>query len=247
MLPLFNSKKNLVASSLPEPHRSQPRQKLSRRLTFWLATHWGWLALLALGKLTRIEFRGREHLERLRAAQQPFIICIWHGKILIPIFIHRHQGICAMVSEHRDGEMIAQTLQRLGYATVRGSSTRGGTRAMLGMIRALKAGGTGAITPDGPRGPRHEFKAGMITIAQKSQAAILPLTFASSRVWRLKSWDRFTIPKPFSKTIALYGEPIFIPRETDEATFETLRQQVERHMLALATEVEACFTHEGEL
>ncbi len=226
-------------ASSPTPSSSRP--KSSKRIKFWLATRLGWLVLIALGKLTRIQFGGREHFERLRRDKQPFIYCVWHGKILIPIFLHRYEGICGMVSEHSDGEMIAQTLQRLGYSTVRGSSTRGGKRAMLGMIRTLRNGGVGAIMPDGPRGPRHEFKAGMIAIAQKSQAAILPFTFASSRVWRLKSWDRFTIPKPFSKTLALYGEPIFIPAEIDDAEFEATRQSVEQRMLELEAEAEAFF------
>lgn len=227
-----------------ERKSSPPREKLSRRVVFWLATRLGWLVLIALGKLTRIEFRGREHYERLRAHKQPFIYCIWHGKILIPIFTHRYEGICGMVSEHRDGEMIAQTLHRLGYTTARGSSTRGGKRAMLAMIRELRNGGVGAIMPDGPAGPRHVFKAGMIAIAQKAQAAILPMTFSSSRAWRLRSWDRFTIPKPFSKTVALYGEPVFIPPDLDETAFEAMRQEVEQRMLHLEAEVEALFSHE---
>jgi len=232
---------------VPEHTATQSSQKFGRRLIFWLATRLGWLVLIALGKMTRIEFRGREHYERLRAAQQPFIYCIWHGKILIPIFVHRYEGICGMVSEHRDGEMIAQTLHRLGYTTARGSSTRGGKRAMLTMIRELRNGGVGAIMPDGPAGPRHVFKAGMIAIAQKAQAAILPFTFASSRAWRLRSWDRFTIPKPFSKTIALYGEPIFIPADIADTAFEAKRQEVEQRMRDLESEVEALFPREAEL
>lgn len=229
-------------SSLPDSSNSF--LPLRRRLLFWLATRLGWLVLLALGKLTRLEFRGREHYERLRTAKQPFIYSTWHGKILLPIFTHRNEGICAMVSEHTDGEMIAQTLERLGYTTVRGSSTRGGKRAMLAMIRALRKGGVGAMIPDGPRGPRHVFKAGMIAIAQKSQAAILPMTFACSRAWRLKSWDRFIIPKPFSKTIALYGAPLFIAEGLDEAAFEAKRQEVEQRMLALEAEADALFARE---
>ncbi len=101
--------------------------------------------------------------------------------------------------------------------------------------------------PDGPRGPRHVLKAGIIAIAQKSRAAILPVTFACSRAWRLKSWDRFTLPKPFSKTVALYGEPIFIPAEMDEAAFESKRQEIEQRMLELETEAEALFPQEHKL
>ncbi len=232
---------------MPDHSASLPPLSLKRRILFWLATRLGWLVLIALGKLTRIEFRRREHYERLRVARQPFIYSIWHGKIMIPIFVHRDEGICGMVSEHNDGEMIAQTLHRLGYTTVRGSSTRGGKRAMLAMIRALQNGGVGAIMPDGPRGPRHVFKAGLLAIAQKAQAAILPMTFASTRAWRFRSWDQFTLPKPFSKTVTLYGEPIFVPREMDEAEFEMKRREVEQRMLALEAEAEALFPTKSKL
>lgn len=223
---------------------SQPKPQLSRgqRMTFWLATRCGWLALLLIGHWTRIRLVGREHFERLRAGGKPYLICTWHGKILIPIFIHRNENICGMVSEHRDGEMIAQTLHRIGYTTVRGSSTRGGSRAMIAMIRALRAGGAGAIMPDGPKGPRHQFKAGAIAIAQKAGAYLLPLTFASSSCWRLQSWDRFIIPKPFSRAIALYGEPVAVAASADAAQLERLRQQLEQRMLALEAEAEAHFS-----
>ncbi|MDZ7265757.1 MAG: lysophospholipid acyltransferase family protein [candidate division KSB1 bacterium] len=209
-----------------------------RRITFWLATRFGWLALLLIGHWTRIRLVGRQHFERLRASGTPFLICTWHGKILIPIFVHRRENLCGMVSEHSDGEMIAQTLHRLGYRTVRGSSTRGGSRAMIAMIRALRSGAAGAIMPDGPKGPRHHFKAGAIAIAQKAGACLLPLTFASSSCWRLKSWDQFIIPKPFSRTIVLYGEPRAIAASAGDQQLEALRQQMEQDMLALEAEAE---------
>jgi len=225
-------------------HQSPPAKSLSigRRVLFWLATRLGWLVILALCRLTRIRFDGREHFERLRQAKQPFIYCIWHGKILIPIFVHRYENIHAMVSEHMDGEMIAQTLHRLGNATVRGSSTRGGGRAMIAMIRALKSGKVGAIMPDGPKGPRHEFKPGAIAIAQRAQAYLLPLTFASTRCWRLKSWDQFTIPKPFSTTFAVYGEPMLIPELAKGDEFEALRREGERRMRELEIRAEELVT-----
>ena len=213
--------------------------KWQKRILFWLATRLGWLVILLLGRLTRLRFHGREHFEKLRDRGQPFIYAIWHGKILIPIFVHRDENVYCMVSEHLDGEMIAQTLHRLGLITVRGSSTRGGSRAMIAMIRLLKEGGIGAIMPDGPNGPRHVFKPGVIAIAQRARAHILPLTFASTRAWVLGSWDRFTIPKPFSETVAYYGEPIAVPENLSEAEFEATRQQIEQKMLALEKAAEA--------
>jgi lysophospholipid acyltransferase (LPLAT)-like uncharacterized protein len=218
---------------------SRTETKLKKRLFFWLATRLGWTAILLIGHLTRLRYHGREHLEGLRGGKRPFIYCLWHGKLLIPVFAHRHMNICAMVSIHSDGEMIAQTLHRLGYVSARGSSTRGGNRAMLAMIRLLKQVGAGAVTPDGPTGPRHVFKPGIIEIAQCADAQILPLTFASTRAWVLKSWDRFTIPKPFSKTVICYGEPFSVSKKLTATEFEAVRQAVEQRMLALEAAAEA--------
>jgi lysophospholipid acyltransferase (LPLAT)-like uncharacterized protein len=215
--------------------------KFKKRLLFWLATRLGWAVVILLGHLTRLRYHGREHLEKLRGGNRPFLYCLWHGKLLLPIFAHRHMNICAMVSIHSDGEMIAQTLHRLGYVTARGSSTRSGSRALIEMIRLLKQAGTGAVTPDGPTGPRHVLKPGVIQLAQRANAQILPLSFASSRAWIIKSWDRFTIPKPFSKSVICYGEPISVPRKLTAAEFETVRQEVEKKMLALEATADAYF------
>lgn len=215
---------------------------LKKKIAFWLATRFGWLLILALGHLTRLRFAGREHYDRLRKNKTPFIFCIWHGKILIPIFVHRRENVHAMVSLHTDGEMIAQTLHRLGVRTIRGSSTRGAQRATVEMIRALKRGIICAIMPDGPKGPRHVFKPGAITMAQKSGAYLLPFTFACSRAFRFKkSWDRFTLPLPFSKSAAIYGEPIAVPVNLKKEAFEDFRLLVEGKMLELEKYAEGYF------
>jgi len=219
-----------------------PPLPFKKRVVFWLATRFGWLFILALGHLTRLRFVGREHYEWLRENKKPFIFCIWHGRILIPVFVHRRENVHAMVSLHTDGEMIAQTLHRLGVRTIRGSSTRGAQRATVEMIRALKRGIICAIMPDGPKGPRHVFKAGAITMAQKSGAYLLPFTFACSNAFRFrKSWDRFTLPLPFSKSAAIYGEPIAVPVDLEAAAFEDLRLKVESKMLELEKYAEGYF------
>jgi len=228
--------------AVPASPQEMPRpQPLKKRLVFWLATRLGWLLILALGCLTRLRFVGREHFEWLRDNQKSFIFCIWHGKILIPILAHRRENVHAMVSLHVDGEMIAQTLHRLGIRTIRGSSTRGAQRAAVEMIRALKTAKICAIMPDGPNGPRHFFKPGAITIAQKSGAYLLPFTFACSNPFRFKSWDRFTIPLPFSKSVAVYGEPIAVPADLKEEAFENFRLLVEGKMLDLEKYAELYF------
>ncbi|MGH7602329.1 MAG: lysophospholipid acyltransferase family protein [bacterium] len=231
-----------VAAIIDKENLPQP-QPFKKRLLFWLATRLGWLFILLLGYLTRLRYVGREHLEWLRDNNKPFILCIWHGKILIPILVHRYENMHTMVSLHTDGEMIAQTLQRLGYQTARGSSTRGAPRATVELIRALRQGKNGAITPDGPKGPRHVLKPGAIGIAQKSGAYLLPLTFACSTPFRFNSWDRFTLMLPFSKSVAIYGEPIAVPADLKDEAFEDFRLMVEGKMLELEKYAELYFYH----
>lgn len=214
---------------------------LKDRLLFWLATRLGWLFIRLWGRLARLEVVGREHFDRLQREQRAFIICIWHGRILMPIFAHRNEGIVAMVSEHRDGEMIAQTLKRLGYGTVRGSSTRGGRKAAIAMLRELRQGVVAGLMPDGPRGPRHQFKRGALVLAQKSGAALLPMTFAAARCWQFRSWDRFTMWKPFSRVLLHYGEPVEVPLQLDEAGLEALRHRVEQIMIEQEKHADAYF------
>jgi lysophospholipid acyltransferase (LPLAT)-like uncharacterized protein len=120
---------------------------------------------------------------------------------------HRSHGVAILISEHGDGEIIARVAEALGYRSVRGSSSRGAERALLGMIREVKEGSEVAITPDGPRGPAQHFAPGAAIIAQRSGAPLLPLTAFADRAWRLKSWDRFLIPKPFARVVVTYGEP----------------------------------------
>lgn len=210
-------------------------------LVFFLATRFGWLFILLWGKLTRIEFIGREHLQWVRSRGKPFILSVWHGRVLLPIYVHRHENIQAMVSEHRDGEMIARTLIRLGYGTVRGSSTRGGRKAAIGMIRALRQGAVGAVIPDGPTGPRCKLKPGLVTLAQRSGAYILPITFASSRRIVFKSWDRFYLWLPFARSVVVYGKPIAVSPDLAEPEFAASRKQIENEMCSLESMADAHF------
>ncbi len=218
-----------------------PKSKLMDRLIFFLATKLGWLFILFYGHLTRITYIGREHFLQLRESGKPFIICVWHGRILLPVFIHRRQNIQVMVSEHRDGEMIAQTIRKLGFGTIRGSSTRGGKRASRQMLEALRRGAAGAIMPDGPTGPRHVFKPGAISLASKSGAYLLLLTYASSRYVQFRSWDRFYLWKPFSRSVAIYSEPIAVPANLEGGAFEDFRLQMEQKMIEQERQADAYF------
>lgn len=217
------------------------QQSLKDRIVFFLATKLGWLLILIFGKLTKIEYIGREHFLRLKESGRPFILSIWHGRILLPIYLHRKDGVNVIVSEHRDGEMIAQTIEKLGFTAIRGSSTRGGRKAALGLIKALRKQKVGCNIPDGPHGPRYEFKAGSIMVAQKAGAVLLPLTFSSDKYIELHSWDRFRIWKPFSRCVAIYSKPIEVPKDLSEAEFENVRLKTQEIMIQQLKNADAYF------
>ena len=161
-----------------------------------------------------------EALHAARASGQRVIFTLWHGELLPLLWHHRGQGIAVVISEHRDGEIIAQIAERLGYETVRGSTSRGGGRALIGLMRAVQAGRDAAVTPDGPRGPAHVFAPGAAIAAQRTGAPLVLVRADAKRAWRLKSWDRFLVPKPFAAVRVVYGPLTSVdaasPREAAE-------------------------------
>jgi len=151
-----------------------------------------------------------EHEERWRAlydAGRAHVFLLWHEALLPLLWQHRGQGIAIVVSEAREGQYLADLGTILGYRTVRGSSTRGAARALLGAVRELREGRAVAFTPDGPRGPRRELKPGVVAAAQRGGGIIVPIHAEASRAWRLHSWDRFMIPQPAARVTIRYGRP----------------------------------------
>jgi len=172
---------------------------------------WAGSQVLRLLALTwRVRVSNPEVVDGLRAAARPFIHILWHGQLLPLLWTHRARGIAVMVSEHRDGELIARVAQSLGFRTVRGSTTRGAARALLGGCRVLEEGSDLAITVDGPRGPAGTVAPGALVISQRTGAPMVPTGARASRSWRLRSWDRFMIPKPFATVVVTYGAPIHV-------------------------------------
>jgi lysophospholipid acyltransferase (LPLAT)-like uncharacterized protein len=160
-----------------------------------------------LAKTWRYEVRNAPAIASLRDARRPFIFSLWHGQLLPLLWHHRNENIAVLISEHRDGELVARVADSLGYRLIRGSTSRGGERALLGLVRDLREGREVAVTPDGPRGPARKYAPGALIAAQRAGAPILPIAAHAARAWRLKSWDRFMIPKPFAKVIVAYGNP----------------------------------------
>lgn len=200
------------------------------------AREWTQRLLIALGssllRTLAVTWRFRvlndQPLRELRAQRRPFIFAFWHGQMLPLLWLHRGEGVAVVISEHHDGELIARVAEGLGFRTIRGSSTRGAARALLGVVRELENGGEVAMTPDGPRGPAHRFASGALVAAQRVGAPIVGIGVAAGRCWQLRSWDRFTIPKPFARVTVRYTAPTHVHAasarhaEQEAARFEAL-------------------------
>lgn len=145
---------------------------------------------------------------------EAFIYVLWHGQLLPLMWTHRNRDVSVIISEHSDGEILARVMRLLGCRTVRGSTSRGAARALLGACRELESGFDLAITPDGPRGPARSVAPGAVIIAQRTGAAMVPVAAFADRAWQLRSWDRFIIPKPFARITVAYGEPMRVSADT---------------------------------
>ena len=180
---------------------------------------------------------GTEHFEDIRRQGKHVIFVFWHGQLLPLVHYHRSEGIVVLVSDHTDGEYITRVILRHGFGTARGSSTRGGVKGLKGVLRAARAGHDLGFTPDGPRGPRHEFKAGAIMAAQLTGLPLVPIGVGADRAWYLKSWDRFMIPKPFSRIRIRYGPPRWVPRDASGDDLETVARDLEEELKGFALEM----------
>jgi len=174
-------------------------------------------------------------LEARWQAKQPVIYTIWHGQILLmPYLYGRRLRIHALTSRSRDGEILARFVQGFGFTVVRGSSSRGGVRALLTLARAIRDEGADiVIVPDGPRGPRHVAQGGAVMLAKMTGVPIIPVAFAASAKTILKSWDAFIIPRPFARAAALFGAPIAVPGDADEDLLEAKRRELQAALMDL--------------
>lgn len=177
-----------------------------------------------------------EALEGLRAQGIPIVFTVWHGRMLPLAWYHRDQGITILVSPHADGDVGVRIAQSFGFRTERGSTYRDAGRALLRMSRAAAEGREVVFTPDGPRGPAETVSPGALIVAQRSGAPIVPVTAGARHAWRLRSWDRFLIPKPFARVTVVYGDAVYVdePTARDAAAEAQRLEQVMRELTAAA-------------
>jgi len=192
-------------------------------------------------KSARTTVLGEERYKELRSKKKPVIILVWHGRIFFAPYFFRRRGIMPLVSPSEDGEIIAQIITRWGYKTLRGSSSHSIIRAWNEMKRELEKGGELIIVPDGPRGPGRKMKPGAIKLAKETGAHLVPFTFSSSKGKTLKSWDHFLIPRPFTRFVAVYGNPIAIESNLSDEELGKKLQEVEDYMSSLDQQADNFF------
>ncbi len=183
--------------------------------------------------------RGGDGPERFWRDGKPFILCFWHGRLLMMPYCWTSKApINMLISHHRDGQIIARTVGHFGIATLGGSTSHGGSAALRDMLKALKAGEYVGVTPDGPHGPRMRASAGIVNLAKLAGIPILPATFSASRRRLLGSWDRFVLVWPFTRGVIAWGEPISVARDADDGALEEARLKVENSLNTLSREAD---------
>jgi len=210
-----------------------------------------WNLIGGLGKLfidilfftMRIERHGYSSVRAVESSRK-FILAFWHSRILLISYLYKGWNGVAIVSQSEDGEIIARILEKQGQEPIRGSTTRGGIRALAKQIRYLEGSvRPGAVIPDGPQGPRFKAQPGVIVLAKKTGYPILPVSYSAKRIKIFNSWDRFVLPYPFTRCLAVYGEPIYVPKDVDSAGINMYRLRLEQELCRITIEADQQFDH----
>ena len=206
------------------------RASRAKRLQAWCIAAVGYRLIALLGWTLRWRVEGVEHFDAVRRAGRQPVMAFWHGRILPAAYYFRRRGIVVITSENFDGEWIAGIIERFGFGTARGSTSRGARRALRQLLRQMASGKPAGFTLDGPRGPAKVAQPGAVWLAKATGNPLLPFHLEASRHWTLGSWDRTQIPKPFSTVTIAMGAPIDVPGDADEAELERARVALEARL-----------------
>jgi len=217
-------------------YKSIMRRPAPRAVACWLTARY----------IRLIHATGRWTIDRgdipdgLIAAGRPFLVAFWHGRLLMMSRAWPYPTPFSMVvSQHPDGQLIARTIAHLGFGSISGSTTRGGSAVMRAMLRALAGGGCVGLTPDGPQGPRMNASAGVVQAARLAGVPIVPVAYAARPCRLLDSWDRLMVPLPFCRGIVRWGEPIEVARDADEDAVAATTRLLESRLNDLVTSLDA--------
>ncbi len=183
----------------------------------WLVSIVGYIFIWLIGFTSRIKVINNGIIENLKKEKKNFIYAFWHGRQLFLVYSHRYRQINILISQSQDGQLITNITRLFGFKSVRGSTSRGGMRALVELIHQVEKGDVLAFTPDGPQGPYREVQPGVLYVAQKTGLPIVPLTFSAKRKKILKNWDQFVVPFPFNYIIVANGNPVYVGKGDDLA------------------------------
>lgn len=214
--------------------------ELRKRIKYFFIRKAAKVMILAIIKTCRFKITGFEHVEALRERNIPIVYAYWHRHIFVTIYRFMNSGARPLISLSGDGEIVAQIAVEFGMKPVRGSSSKGGARAFIGLLNAIKEDKSEVlITADGPKGPVRRIKDGTIRLAQKTGSVIVPIAWHAGRVKILeKSWDRFKIPMPFTSITYAYGQPFEIPSNAVKDDYCQLKENLKKSMDTLEKQVE---------
>jgi len=221
---------------------TNPKRQLEA-LKWEMVAIFGKLLVDLLFKTTPIETVGFEQVKSIIETRK-FIFAFWHSRILLINYLYKGWNGLILVSKSQDGEFIARVAQRQGHEAVRGSTTRGGLRALATMIKRMKQNNRPAgIIPDGPQGPRFKIQPGVITLAKKTGYPIVPVSYSAKRIKIFNSWDRFILPYPFTRCRIIYGEPLNVPADAGAAIESSCRLRLEAELCKITSAADCFFGH----
>ena len=225
-------------------------KSFQQRLILFLIKKVGTKILNLLAKSYRVEIIGREYEDKLKKDYPSILYAFWHQRFLYLIYHFKNCNGRVLISYSKDGEMIAKVVESFGIVPVRGSSSRGRIGSTREIMEVLEKGHIVGIAADGPRGPIYNVKPGIIQIAKSTGMPILPVTVGAEKKWIFNSWDRFIVPKPFSRIYMKYGEPVFVEQESSDDVLEKKRKEIELRLIKITDEVDGMFytarTHRSE-
>jgi lysophospholipid acyltransferase (LPLAT)-like uncharacterized protein len=214
---------------------------LKKKMVFWLGPWLAYWAIKILGRTMRFEQIRPDIPTSFWEKGIPAIGAFWHGRLLMMPLIYKGKKLSFLVSPHRDGQMVGKALERFGFRSILGSTTRKGFSAFKKMVKAHQNGFDIALTPDGPRGPRYQVQIGVIELAKLTGRPVVPLTFSASKRKILKTWDHFLLPYPFSKGVFIWGEPIYVNPNGDRTHLEERRTLLEMRLNELTERADRYF------